>query len=585
MKVACPSCQALFEADDSTVAGPGLLLCETCSTLGDAPPLPPPPPVEGRRKRPRMPELHFSPRGAGPAGVAEHAPVARAPDEEPPAEQAPPVASAAEERPAPSSGERISLGDLEVLSAPPGGAAEGGRGPAAPAVLDGGFGWSEQPVSVFPPAPFSMRGAELSLGDYASDVEPVSLHDLGVVLAPPPLPPAWSGSAIGSSRPATPPSPAGGDAPEPASAGAQGGRPKRLRAARRAKGGSKPSFFQVDSIPPPPSSEDVDLDGLAAEEAPKPSSRRSDLGDLIRLRTSDRPKRGLDLAGLTGALFDELPPPDLSLLAEPIAVDEPPPPEPLPQEPSAPAPVRRVGAPPPRAPRSPAPVVAERRAAKPGGGAGGVIAFIAAGVAVGIAAFQLGARTAPAPSRSVVDAPPSETAAPRRDEARGPGTASPSRAAPAPSPSPGPPAGATAASARPATERRPIAEAPRAPRNTVPAKDTLPPVARPPAQPQPTAAPAAPPPGGGPFDGAVAGAALARAAAAAAGCRQGDDPSGGARVSITFAPSGRVTSARVVGPPFQGTRTGGCIALSFGSASVPSFTGDPVTVSTDVNVR
>jgi hypothetical protein len=75
------------------------------------------------------------------------------------------------------------------------------------------------------------------------------------------------------------------------------------------------------------------------------------------------------------------------------------------------------------------------------------------------------------------------------------------------------------------------------------------------------------------------------AAGAAASCKQADDPSGSSRVSVTFAPSGRVVSARVVGGPFQGTRTGGCIAAAFRSANVPPFSGDPVVVTKEVVLR
>jgi len=85
---------------------------------------------------------------------------------------------------------------------------------------------------------------------------------------------------------------------------------------------------------------------------------------------------------------------------------------------------------------------------------------------------------------------------------------------------------------------------------------------------------------------AAARVALGRAAAAAgSGCKQPDDPAGGGKVSVTFAPSGRVTAARVVGPPFAGTRIGGCIAATFRTATVPPFSGDPVVVTKDVVVR
>jgi hypothetical protein len=50
-------------------------------------------------------------------------------------------------------------------------------------------------------------------------------------------------------------------------------------------------------------------------------------------------------------------------------------------------------------------------------------------------------------------------------------------------------------------------------------------------------------------------------------------------VQVTFAPSGRVTSATVMGPPFAGTAVGGCVAGAFRRAKVPAFSGNPVTVS------
>ncbi len=114
-----------------------------------------------------------------------------------------------------------------------------------------------------------------------------------------------------------------------------------------------------------------------------------------------------------------------------------------------------------------------------------------------------------------------------------------------------------------------------------------PPVERAPAVP-PVTAPTAPPHAaeGAEFDRGAARAALAAAAAAASGCKTSpDDPVGGARVSVTFAPSGRVITARVESAQFQGTRTGGCIAATFRTAAVPPFAGDPVMVSKDVIVR
>ncbi len=100
--------------------------------------------------------------------------------------------------------------------------------------------------------------------------------------------------------------------------------------------------------------------------------------------------------------------------------------------------------------------------------------------------------------------------------------------------------------------------------------------------------PQAPPPSdepAGPFDRAAAAAALTSSAALASSCRKDGDPSGVASVVITFAPSGRVTSANISGPPFAGTPTGGCIAAALRKARVPAFDGDRVTVSKTIVVQ
>jgi hypothetical protein len=78
--------------------------------------------------------------------------------------------------------------------------------------------------------------------------------------------------------------------------------------------------------------------------------------------------------------------------------------------------------------------------------------------------------------------------------------------------------------------------------------------------------------------------ALGMAAAQAGHCKEGDD-AGGAKVSVTFAPSGRVTSAQVTGGSFQSTKTGACIASLFRAVTVPPFEGDPVVVTKDVTLR
>jgi len=100
--------------------------------------------------------------------------------------------------------------------------------------------------------------------------------------------------------------------------------------------------------------------------------------------------------------------------------------------------------------------------------------------------------------------------------------------------------------------------------------------------PKPAPEPAEP---GTEFDRAAAIAALKAAAAEASTCRKDGDPSGTATLTITFAPSGRVTSANIQGPPFAGTPTGGCIANAMRHAHVPAFSGDRVTVNKTIVVQ
>ncbi|MEO8905263.1 MAG: hypothetical protein ABI627_27400 [Polyangiaceae bacterium] len=97
----------------------------------------------------------------------------------------------------------------------------------------------------------------------------------------------------------------------------------------------------------------------------------------------------------------------------------------------------------------------------------------------------------------------------------------------------------------------------------------------------------APPPAaaGTEFDRPAAVAALKGAATQASSCRKDRDPSGTAVLTITFAPSGRVTSATIQGPPFAGTPTGGCIANTMRHASIPAFDGERVTVTKTVVIE
>jgi len=82
-----------------------------------------------------------------------------------------------------------------------------------------------------------------------------------------------------------------------------------------------------------------------------------------------------------------------------------------------------------------------------------------------------------------------------------------------------------------------------------------------------------------PFSKASAISALGGAASAASACKKAGGPTGVGKVQVTFAPSGKVTSATVMGPPFAGTPVGGCAASAFRRAHVPAFSGNAVTVS------
>ena len=83
----------------------------------------------------------------------------------------------------------------------------------------------------------------------------------------------------------------------------------------------------------------------------------------------------------------------------------------------------------------------------------------------------------------------------------------------------------------------------------------------------------------GSFSKDAAVAALSVAASQATVCKRPEGPWGSGKCLVTFAPSGRVTTANVTGAPFAGTPVGGCVANVFRRARIPSFNGDAVTVS------
>jgi hypothetical protein len=102
---------------------------------------------------------------------------------------------------------------------------------------------------------------------------------------------------------------------------------------------------------------------------------------------------------------------------------------------------------------------------------------------------------------------------------------------------------------------------------------------------------AAPPPAepaGPAFDREAASRALADAELRAAHCASAFEERTGAiggEVAVTFAPSGRVTSANVSGSHFAGRLEGSCVARELRAATVPPFVGDPVTVRRRIVLR
>jgi hypothetical protein len=81
------------------------------------------------------------------------------------------------------------------------------------------------------------------------------------------------------------------------------------------------------------------------------------------------------------------------------------------------------------------------------------------------------------------------------------------------------------------------------------------------------------------FNREAAKTALDDAGQKAASCRTVDTPAGPARVSVTFAPSGNVTSAVILSGPLVGTPAGGCLTTKLRTVRVPAFTGDAVSVT------
>lgn len=102
---------------------------------------------------------------------------------------------------------------------------------------------------------------------------------------------------------------------------------------------------------------------------------------------------------------------------------------------------------------------------------------------------------------------------------------------------------------------------------------------------QPACTPAATQPGSSslphplpPLDSTAVVAAIQGAVQLAEWCRAQEDRGAWVRVSVTFASSGRVTSAQLEGAAYEGTRTGRCVESVFRSLRVSPFDGRPVRV-------
>jgi hypothetical protein len=180
------------------------------------------------------------------------------------------------------------------------------------------------------------------------------------------------------------------------------------------------------------------------------------------------------------------------------------------------------------------------------------------------ATTQAPAMTAAEPAPSAADTSPSKITASIAMPSAGTATSPTSANAPA-----------SANVAKPAEAEHPKEETTQA---VAPVEPDKPAVQTPRAAPEPAEP-------GTDFDRSAAIAALQAAAAEAATCRKDGDPSGTARLTITFAPSGRVTSANIQGPPFAGTPTGGCIANAMRHAHVPAFSGERVTVNKTIAIE
>jgi hypothetical protein len=87
-----------------------------------------------------------------------------------------------------------------------------------------------------------------------------------------------------------------------------------------------------------------------------------------------------------------------------------------------------------------------------------------------------------------------------------------------------------------------------------------------------------------PVDLAEAKRRLSAIAADVQSCK-GNGPSGTGRVVVVFTPAGVAQSARVGGPPFEGTPAGDCVAERFKQARLPPFNGPLFSVAKSFSIE
>ncbi|HMA94589.1 MAG TPA: zinc-ribbon domain-containing protein [Polyangiaceae bacterium] len=211
-----------------------------------------------------------------------------------------------------------------------------------------------------------------------------------------------------------------------------------------------------------------------------------------------------------------------------------------------------------------------------------VAAIMATGVIAGVTVSMLG-KDPPAPVVSAVQAPLASAPATTPAAAATPAVAAaetPKPAEPAADAKPAEPTGDTKTATGAGAKTGAGVAAPAKPGAVAAAPGGAKPAETPKKEtPKKEEAAAAPPSGGAAFSREAAAQALSVAASQTSICKKPDGPTGTGKVQVTFAPSGRATTANIISGPFGGTAVGGCVSGVFKRAKVPAFSGDPVTVA------